>query len=60
MTVRQYLDYHSLKWGDPYKIRPIHFSMDVLGFQMYTLVYPEVVKDAESGLSLKDFMGDDG
>ncbi|XP_076456534.1 uncharacterized protein LOC143290880 [Babylonia areolata] len=43
-------------------LRDIYGSLQwkKLGFQMYTLVYPEVVKDPESGLSLQDFMGDEG
>lgn len=43
-------------------LRDIYQSLQwkKLGFQMYTLVYPEVVKDVQSGLTLKDYMGDDG
>ncbi|KAL8609498.1 hypothetical protein ACOMHN_009400 [Nucella lapillus] len=43
-------------------LRDIYGSLQwkKLGFQMYTLVYPEVAKDADSGLALKDFMGDEG
>ncbi|KAK7091419.1 uncharacterized protein [Littorina saxatilis] len=42
-------------------LRDIYGSLQwkKLGFQMYSLVYPEVVQDAASGVSLKDFMGYD-
>ncbi|CAL1544938.1 unnamed protein product [Lymnaea stagnalis] len=44
------------------KLREIYESLQwkKLGFQIYTLVYPDVVKDAKTNVSLRDFMTSDG
>ncbi|XP_012940723.1 uncharacterized protein LOC101847974 [Aplysia californica] len=44
------------------KLREIYESLQwkKLGFQLYTLLYPDVVRDHQTNVRLRDFMGEDG